>query len=145
MPACSRTMRAPRPYVSEPIDPTEVSPSGRFRAVKQAGLVLLACAWVALGLVGHDPWKIEDATSFGLAWDIAQRNDFVVPRLEPFDAARLVAGLVLAAMLGFSALASRELNGRAYRWLPVLILIGSIGLWDRAHVLSPELGCAAGI
>jgi len=165
-------MRAPRPYVSEPVDPTEVSPSGRFRAVKQAGLVLLACAWVALGLVGHDPWKIEDATSFGLAWDIAQRNDFVVPRLagedmvarppllpamgalsikalspplEPFDAARLVAGLVLAAMLGFSALASRELNGRAYRWLPVLILIGSIGLWDRAHVLSPELGCAAGI
>jgi 4-amino-4-deoxy-L-arabinose transferase-like glycosyltransferase len=165
-------MRAPRPYVSEPVDPTEVSPSGRFRAVKQAGLVLLACAWVALGLVGHDPWKIEDATTFGLAWDIAQRGDFVVPRLagedavarppllpalgalsikalspplEPFDAARLVAGLVLAAILVFSALASRELNGRAYRWLPVLILIGSIGLWDRAHVLSPELGSTAGV
>jgi hypothetical protein len=44
----ARTMRAPRPYVSEPVDPTEVSPSGRFRAVKQAGLVLLAPAWVAL-------------------------------------------------------------------------------------------------
>jgi 4-amino-4-deoxy-L-arabinose transferase-like glycosyltransferase len=165
-------MRAPRPYVSEPVDPTEVSPSGRFRAVKQAGLVLLACAWVALGLVGHDPWKIEDATSFGLAWDVAQRHDYVVPRLagedalarppllpalgalaikafspplEPFDAARLVAGLALAALLVFSALASRELNGRAFRWLPVLMLIGSIGLWDRAHVMSAELGSAAGV
>ena len=119
-------MRAPRPYVSEPVDPTEVSPAGRFRAAKQAGLLLLAAAWVALGLVGHDPWKIEDATTFGLAWDIAQRGDVVVPRLagedylarpplmpaigalairtlapalEPFDAARLVAGVALAALL----------------------------------------------
>ena len=46
-------MRAPRPYTSEPVDPTEVSPSGRFRAVKQAGLVLLAGAWVALGDVAE--------------------------------------------------------------------------------------------
>jgi len=165
-------MRAPRPYTSEPVDPTEVSPSGRFRAVKQAGLALLAAAWVALGLVGHDPWKVEDARMFGLAWDVAQRADFVVPRLagedylaqppllpdlgailirvlspllEPFDAARLVAGILLAAILLFTALASRELAGRAFRWLPVLILIGSVGMWDRAHALSPELGLAAGV
>ena len=124
-------MRAPRPYVSEPVDPTEVSPSGRFRAVKQAGLFLLAAAWIALGLIGHDPWKIEDATTFGVSWDIAQRGDVVVPRLagedyvarpplipalgalaiktltpalEPFDAARLVAGLALTVMLLFTAL-----------------------------------------
>src|SRR2546421_12002367 len=32
-------MRAPRPYVSEPIDPTEVSPSGEYRAYKAAGLL----------------------------------------------------------------------------------------------------------
>jgi 4-amino-4-deoxy-L-arabinose transferase-like glycosyltransferase len=165
-------MRAPRPYVSEPVDPTETSPSGRFRAVKQAGLVLLAAAWVALGLAGHDPWKIEDAMTFGLAWDIAQRGDVVVPRLagedyvarppllpgigalaikalapplEPFDAARLVAGLALAAVLLFTALASRELAGRAFRWVPVLILIGTIGLWDRGHVASPEMGLTAGV
>jgi 4-amino-4-deoxy-L-arabinose transferase-like glycosyltransferase len=165
-------MRAPRPYTSEPVDPTEVSPSGRWRAVKQAGLVLLAAAWVALGLVGHDPWKVEDARTFGLAWDVSQRGDFVVPRLagedylvqppllpdvgalairalspplEPFDAARIVVGIVLAAILLFCALASRELSGRAFRWMPVLILVGSVGLWDRAHVLSPELGLTAGI
>lgn len=165
-------MRAPRPYVPESVDPTEVSPSGRFRAVKQAGLVLLAVAWVALGLVGHDPWKVEDATTFGLAWDVAQRGDFVVPDLvgepylavppllsdlgaaaihalspplEPFDAARLVAGLALAALLTFTALASRELAGRALRWPPVLILIGTVGLWDRAHVVSPELAAAAAV
>jgi 4-amino-4-deoxy-L-arabinose transferase-like glycosyltransferase len=109
---------------------------------------------------------------FGLAWDVAQRADFVVPRLagedylaqppflpdlgalfiralspllEPFDAARLTAGLLLAVILGFTALASRELAGRAFRWLPVLILIGSVGLWDRGHAVSPELGLTAGI
>lgn len=163
-------MRAPRPYPPEALDPTEVSPSGRFRAVKQAGLLLLCAAWVALGLAGHDPWKVEDATSFGLAWDAAQRGDFVSPQLagdpyvaypplladlgalairtlspplEPFDAARLVAGIALVAILTFTALASRELAGRAFRWPPVLILIGSIGLWDRAHVVSPELGATA--
>jgi 4-amino-4-deoxy-L-arabinose transferase-like glycosyltransferase len=31
------------------------------------------------------------------------------------------------------------------RWPPVLILIGSVGLWDRAHVLSGELGLMAGL
>jgi len=165
-------MRAPRPYIPEPVDPTEVSPSGPYRAYKTAGLVLLAGAWVLLGLVGHGPWKFDDATSFGVAWDIANRGDAVVPflagepylvrppllatlsalavgalspPLEPYNAARVAVGLVLALMLLFAALASRELSGRAYRWLPVLILVGSLGFWDRAHAMSGELGVTLAI
>ena len=68
-------MRAPRPYVPESVDPTEVSPSGPYRAYKTAGLLLLAAAWVVLGLVGHGPWKFDDATSFGVAFEMAQRGD----------------------------------------------------------------------
>jgi 4-amino-4-deoxy-L-arabinose transferase-like glycosyltransferase len=165
-------MRAPRPYSPEPVDPEEVSPSGPLRAFKQFGLVLLCAAWVFLGLVGHDPWKTEDATSIGVASEMASRGDVVVPTLagEPYlarppliyafgalaikalspplerhNAARLFAGLALALILLVTAQASRELNGRALRWLPVLILIGSVGFWDRAHVLSPELGDTAGV
>ena len=165
-------MRAPRPYTPEPVDPEEVSPSGPLRAFKQFGLVLLCAAWVCLGLVGHDPWKTEDATSIGVSAEMAGRGDFVVPTLagEPYlarppliyafgalaikalspplerhNAARLTAGLTLALILLVTAQASRELNGRALRWLPVLILIGSVGFWDRAHVLSPELGDTAGV
>ncbi len=165
-------MRAPRPYSPEPVDPEEVSPSGPLRAFKQFGLVLLCAAWVFLGLVGHDPWKTEDATSIGVASEMASRGDVVVPTLagetylarppliyalgalaiktlspplERHNAARLVAGLALALILLVTAQASRELNGRALRWLPVLILIGSVGFWDRAHVLSPELGDTAGV
>ena len=165
-------MRAPRPYTPESMDPTEVSPSGRYRAVKAAGLILLAAAWVLLGLVGHDPWKFDDATTFGAAWETAQRGDPLVPYLAgepflvrppllpalgalaikvlspplaPFNAARLVAGLLLGLMLTFAALASRELAGRAFRWLPVLILIGTLGFWDRAHAVSGELGVTLGV
>jgi len=165
-------MRAPRPYVPESVDPTEVSPSGPYRAYKTAGLLLLAAAWVVLGLVGHGPWKFDDATSFGVAFEMAQRGDPVVPYLagepnlvrppllqalasvairalspplEPYNAARLTAGLLLAGILTVAALASREFSGRAFRWLPVLILIGSLGFWDRAHALSGELGVTLGV
>jgi 4-amino-4-deoxy-L-arabinose transferase-like glycosyltransferase len=165
-------MRAPRPYVPEPVDPTEVSPSGPYRAYKTAGLILLAGAWVLLGLVGHGPWKFDDATSFGLAQEMVVRGDFVVPYLagepyllrppllpalsalsiyalspplEPYNAARVVVGLVLVLMLLFAALASRELSGRAYRWMPVLILVGSLGFWDRSHAMSGELGVSLAV
>jgi 4-amino-4-deoxy-L-arabinose transferase-like glycosyltransferase len=165
-------MRAPRPYSPEPVDPEEVSPSGPLRAFKQFGLVLLCAAWVCMGLVGHDPWKTEDATSIGVAAEMVNRGDLVLPTLagEPYlarppliyaagalaikalspslerhNAARLIAGLALAVILLVTAQASREMNGRALRWLPVLILMGSVGFWDRAHVLSPELGDTAGV
>jgi len=165
-------MRAPRPFTPEPVDPEAVSPSGPWRAFKQFGLVLLCTAWVCMGLVGHDPWKTEDATSIGVAAEMVRRGDIIVPTLagetylarppliyaagalaikvlapplERHNAARLVAGLALALILLVTAQASRELNGRALRWLPVLILIGSVGFWDRAHALSPELAVTAGV
>jgi len=159
-----RPARAADSMAPDPPDP--------YRAWKQAGLLLLALAWIALGLAGHDPWKFDDATNFGVAWEMNQRSDFVVPRLagevylphpplvpvvaaltqalfspalEPFNAARIAAGLFLGTILLFSALAAGELAGPRSRWLPVLILIGSVGLWDRAHVLSGELGLTAGM
>src|SRR3989440_10036222 len=67
------------------------------------------------------------------------------PPFEPYNAARLAAGVLLALMLTFTTLASREFSGRAFRWLPMLVLIGTLGFWDRAHALSGELGIAAGI
>ncbi len=165
-------MHPPRSATPEPVDPESVSPSGPQRALKQAGLVLLCLAWIAFGLVGHDPWKAEDATTFGAAQAMAQSGDYIVPTLAgepwlergplvpalaavtmklfapplaPHNAARLAAGLLLAAVLLFTSLASRELNGRAFRWLPVLVLVGSIGMWERAHALSGELGLTTGI
>jgi 4-amino-4-deoxy-L-arabinose transferase-like glycosyltransferase len=151
-------------------DATELSPSGPYRAIKQAGLVLLCALWVALGLFGHDPWKAEDATSFGVVSEMLRHGDLLVPKiagapapdraplfhalaagtaaafgavLPLHDGARIANALCLAATLWLLALTGRELYGRAFRWQPVLIFIGCVGLWDRAHFLSPDIGLLA--
>jgi len=165
-------MRSPGRRVVEASDSAVLNPPDPYRAWKQAGLFLLAFAWIAFGLAGHDPWKFDDATTFGIAWEMTQSGDYVVPHLagevyllhpplvpalaavtqqlltpplEPYNAARIAAGGALALILLFAALATGELAGPGYRWPPVLILIGSVGLWDRAHVLSGELGVMVGI
>jgi 4-amino-4-deoxy-L-arabinose transferase-like glycosyltransferase len=157
--------------LSVPLNPTddtsELSPSGPYRAVKQFGLVLLCAAWILLGLFGHDPWKPDDATAFGIAYDMLKQGDWIVPHLAStpvpdrpplfyalaaaaaaalrdvlplHDGARVAVGLCLGATLWLLALTARELYGRAFRWLPVLLFIGCIGLWDRGHELSAEIG-----
>ncbi len=146
---------------------SDLSPSGRYRAYKQTGLVFLCAAWILLGLFGHDPWKPDDATTFGVAHDVLSNGDWLVPQLAGtpaaerpplfyalaaasgaalrpvlalHDGARVANALCLALTLWLLALTGRELYGRAFRWMPVLVFIGCIGLWDRAHALAPEMG-----
>ena len=75
-----RTMRPPRSATPEPVDPESVSPSGPRRAAKQAALVLLCLLWIAVGLIGHDPWKNDDATTFGVAFGMARTGDVALGR-----------------------------------------------------------------
>ncbi|HEY1458985.1 MAG TPA: glycosyltransferase family 39 protein [Casimicrobiaceae bacterium] len=151
-------------------DAAGLSPSGPYRALKQAGLVVLCATWVLLGLFGHDPWKPDDATSIGVAHEMLQRHDYVVahiagtalperaplyyalaaasaamlsPLLSLHDGARVANAVCLSLTLWLLALCGRELYGRAFRWLPVLLFIGCVGLWDRAHYMAPEVGLLA--
>ena len=134
-----------------PGDASRLSPGGKYRALKQAGLVLLCAAWILLGLFGHDPWKPDDATTFGVAHDVLSNGDWLAPQLagapaavrpplfyaltaasaaalQPLlamhDGARVANALCLGLTLWLLALAGRELYGPAFRWLPVLIFIG---------------------
>ncbi|HTR58956.1 MAG TPA: glycosyltransferase family 39 protein [Casimicrobiaceae bacterium] len=154
----------------KPDTASELSPSGPYRAYKQLGLVLLCAAWILLGLFGHDPWKSEDATSFGIAYDMLKSGDWLVPHiagvpapdraplfyilatasawafgnlLPLHDAARLSIAFCLGLTLWLLALTGRELYGRAFRWMPALLFVGCVGLWDRAHALAPEVGALA--
>jgi 4-amino-4-deoxy-L-arabinose transferase-like glycosyltransferase len=151
-------------------DAAGLSPSGPYRALKQAGLVVLCATWVVLGLFGHDPWKPDDAISIGVAYEMLQHHDYLVahiagtalperaplyyalaassaaalsPPLSVHDAARVANALCLSLTLWLLALCGRELNGRAFRWLPVLLFIGCVGLWDRAHYVAPDIGLLA--
>jgi 4-amino-4-deoxy-L-arabinose transferase-like glycosyltransferase len=134
-------------------------------------LALLCAVWVLTGLVGHDPWKPEDAHSFGLVFHILQSGDWLVPTLagEPYmdkpplfymtaavfaklfsplfalhDGARLASGFYTALTLLFTGLAGRELFGSGRGWAAALILIGCLGMLVNAHQLVTDLALLTG-
>ena len=133
-------------------------------------LILLAIAWILPGLVGHEPWKPDEAYSFGLVYHILQTGDWVVPTLagEPFmekpplfyitaalfakifsawlplhDGARLAAGFYMAFTLLFTGLAARELSGHGRT--AVLALLACLGLAPWAHLLITDTALLAGL
>jgi 4-amino-4-deoxy-L-arabinose transferase-like glycosyltransferase len=149
-----------------------LSPSGPYRSLKEIGLIALCAVWALLGIFGHDPWKTEDASAFGIAHEMIERGDALVPYLagEPFvdrppliyaaaaaaavafsplvpitDAARIAAAIMLGLTMTLVAATAKELYGREFRWMAVLLFIGSVGLWDRAHQVSPEHGLMLGL
>src|SRR6185503_19475473 len=103
----------------------------------------LMAAWIILGLVGHEPWKPDEAYTFGLVWHILETGEWLVPTLagEPFvekpplffwTAARLASGFYVALTLWFTWLAS----GR--RTAAAVLLAGSVGYLQHAHQLVTD-------
>lgn len=132
---------------------------------------LLCCAWIVLGLVGHDPWKPDEAYSFGLVLSILEGRDWVVPMLahEPFmekppiyyltaaltakgfgavlpvhDAARLATGLYMALTFVAVGLTGRELFGKDAAWVAPLLLVSNAGLLLWGHLLVTDVAQLAG-
>lgn len=137
------------------------------------GWVIALCTfWTLLGLVGHDPWKPDEAYGFGLVYSILQGGDWVIPMLagEPFmekpplyyltaaalaklfsgwlplhDGARLASGLYMGVALVFTALTGRELWGKGYGRITALIMIACFGLVVRTHQLITDTALLAGV
>ena len=67
-------------YFIKPTDPYPITPA------KAVLLGLLCLIWLGTGLVGHDPWKPDEAYSFGLIYSMLQNGDWLTPTLagEPF-------------------------------------------------------------
>lgn len=132
-------------------------------------LAVLLSLYIFVGLIGHDPWKHDDATSIGLAFGIAGDHFGLLPLLagQPYpdaplyywiaaafirafswllpahDAARLATGLCTLLALQFILLAARELHGKAFSAAGPLILAGSIGFLFHAHEAQPMLAALA--
>jgi len=136
------------------------------------GLALgaLLAAWLAAGLVGHDPWKPDEAYTFGLVWHILERGDWLVPTLagQPFvekpplfywtaalfanasggvlplhDAARLASAFYVALTLAFTYLTAKD-----WCQAPIaatLVLAGCLGYLQHAHQLITDNALMAGI
>ncbi len=140
--------------------------------LKTVLFVLVCLAWLLPGLVGHDPWKIDEAVAFGMVAEIVRTGDWVVLRIagEPFlekpplfiwtaallakllggvmplhDAARLAAGVYMALTLAALSLACHALMGERAVRMGVLLFLGCLGLLLRAHELSTDLAGLAGV
>jgi 4-amino-4-deoxy-L-arabinose transferase-like glycosyltransferase len=144
---------------------------GTAPSISLAWVCVLAAAWILPGLVGHDPWKPDEAYTFGLVYSLLHGGDWIVPMLahEPFmekpplfylsaaaiasmlspplplhDAARLTTGLYMALTFAFIAGTARELYG-AYRGrLAALMLMGCLGIMVRSHQLVTDISLLTG-
>ena len=133
--------------------------------------IAICAAWILPGLIGHDPWKPDEAYTFGLVYHILQGGSWVVPTLAaeafvekpplyvltaavcaklfsallPFhDGARLASALYMALAFGFAAAAGRRLYGAHRGWLATLLVLSSFGLAVRAHQLITDTALFAG-
>lgn len=134
-------------------------------------LGLLCLVWLGTGLIGHDPWKPDEAYSFGLIYSMLQNSDWLVPTLagEPFmdkpplfywtaavfaklfapllplhDGARLASGFYSVLSLLFLGLTGRKLYGENRGWAAAIILIGCLGMLVRAHQMITDLALLSG-
>ena len=128
-------------------------------------VALLCIVWLLPGLVGHQPWKPDEAYVLGVVHQMLLSGDFVVPGLagEPFlrhppfyyataaltgklfapflelhDAVRLVNIVFGAATLALVGSTVRVLHGAGRGWLGPLLLVGCVGILQPAHQLSPD-------
>ena len=128
-------------------------------------IYVLLAAWVLLGLFGHDPWKPDEAYSFGLVYSILESGDWVVPTLagQPFmekpplyyataavfaelfgwllplhDAARLASAFYVALTLFFVARLARSVYA-------ALLLVACVGYVHHAHMLLTDNALMAGM
>ena len=100
-------------------------------------LLILVAIWLLPGLIGHDPWKNDDAIGIGIAHQFASHGDWLLPRLAgehyaedgplfywvaaafakllggvlaQHDAMRLAGGAFIALTLAFLRLAGRAFH-----------------------------------
>ncbi len=118
------------------------------------------------GLVGHEPWKGDEAVTMGLVHSVlsgipaatptlagetwpsappplypvaaATLASWLAPWLPAHDGARLAAGLFVLLTFIFSALTGHQLYGHRHGRMVVMVLVGSVGLWFAGHESIPQ-------
>ncbi len=122
-------------------------------------LAVLLVVYIFTGLIGHDPWKTDDAVTIGIVHDLLTNGNWLTPGLAGHiypdaplyywmaaassltfswllpvhEGARLASGVCTLLALCFIWLAARELHGREAAPAAPLLLAGSIGFLFHAH------------
>ena len=134
-------------------------------------LLLLCFIWLAVGLIGHHPWKPDEGQTLSVVRHLLEGGDWLVPfiagqpKLEypplyylsaafsarifsswlPLhDGARLITGVWMALTLLLIGMSGREMWGKGAGRQTTFIFLSSIGLFFSAHLLSPEVAGLTG-
>lgn len=134
-------------------------------------VIALVLAYLLPGLIGHDPWKADEAYTFGNIYELLRTGDWVVPHVagEPFvekpplfhwvaaalawlaapvlplhDGARLASGFFVALALLATGWSARRTWGKGYGRGAVLLMLSCVGLVVHAHMMLTDLALAAG-
>lgn len=151
---------------------TPIDYDGTRTPLKTVLFIVLCVAWLLPGLVGHDPWKVDEAVVFGMVSEMLRSGDWLIFRIagEPslekaplylwtaaalakllgkllplHDAARLASGLYVGLTLGFLSLAAQSLMGERAVRMAVLLLLGCLGLLIRSHEMTTDVAGLAGL
>ncbi len=143
---------------------------GTATPAKSALFLLVVLCWLLPGLVGHDPWKPQEAQTLGVVYGMLQGGDWLIPALagEPYldkpplyywtaaffarifsplfalhDGARLASGFYMALAILLATMSGARLFGLRFGRVTALIFIGSFGLLITAHMMSAETAVVA--
>ena len=133
-------------------------------------LALLCAAYLLTGILGHDPWKTDDAIHLGIAWNFYNGDGLLLPRVggEPLfgttplyhwvaaltawatqwvlpfhDGARLATPVFGALFLFFLFKAATALNDRDAGLVAPVVAIGTLGLLVPVHDAQPAVALLA--
>jgi 4-amino-4-deoxy-L-arabinose transferase-like glycosyltransferase len=131
---------------------------------------VLCAIWLLAGVIGHDPWKVDDALNLGVAWGMAE-GAWLVPRIagDPWlvtpplyhwvaaicgklfdialpwhDAARLASALFGGLYLVVVSRTAYRLNGGSAALAAPLLAIGTLGMLVPLHDAHPAVAAIAG-
>lgn len=135
-------------------------------------LILLCIAWIFVGLIGHEPWKPDEAQTISIVKHISQGANLLTPVaagqqgmdypplyywsaaasaklfsaiLPMHDGARLINSLWMSITLLMVGMLGRELWGVGIGRQITFIFIASIGLVASAHLLMPQVASLTGL
>ena len=149
------------------------TPRARVGERAKTHLLLLLCiAWIFVGLIGHEPWKPDEAQTISIVKHMTQGEHLLTPIaagqhgieypplyywsaaasaklfsaiLPMHDGARLINSLWMAITLLMVGMLGRELWGVGIGRQITFIFIASIGLVASAHLLMPQVAGLAGL
>lgn len=146
------------------------APTPARRRLATLGFALLAMLYLLPGLVGHDPWRGDDAAYFGPIFDMLSGEGLLFPSiagtpsadfpplyywtgallaklfawlLPVHDGARLASALFTGLTIYWIVRAAERLYDRTARTPAALLTLGTLGLVVHAHETQPMLALMA--